>query len=57
MGDVEEGDADLVVDEVELDEHLLAELEVERGQGLVEEEDVGPVDEGPGHGDALLLPA
>ena len=57
MGDVEERDADLVVDHVELDEHPLAELEVEGGQRLVEEEHPGPVDEGPGDGDALFLPA
>ena len=33
----------------------LAELEVERAERLVEEEDVGPVDERPGERDALLL--
>ena len=57
MGDIEEGDADLVVDQVELDEHLLPELEVERRQRLVEEQDIGLVDQGAGHGHPLLLAA
>ena len=57
VGDVEERDPDLVVDHVELDEHPLAELEVEGGQRLVEEEHLRLVDEGPGDGHALFLPA
>ena len=57
MGDVHEGDADLVVDGVELDEHVLAQLEVERGERLVEEQHLRAVDEGARDGDALLLPA
>ena len=39
VGDVEEGDPDLVVDHVQLDQHPLAELEVEGGQRLVEQQD------------------
>ena len=35
MGDVDEGDADFVVDGIELDEQALAELEVERGERFV----------------------
>ena len=57
VGDVEEGDADLVVDEVELDLHVLAQLQVERGERLVEQQHLRVVDERPGDRDALLLPA
>ena len=57
MRDVDEGDADLVVDRVELDEHALAELGVEGRERLVEEEDRGLVDEGPRDGHPLLLAA
>src|SRR5690606_11201281 len=42
---------------LELDLHLAAELEVERPEGLVEQEDRGVVDERAGERDALLLAA
>ena len=48
---------DLVLDRLELDLHLLAELEVERAEGLVEQQDAGPVDERPGERDPLALAA
>ena len=35
---VDEGDADLLLDPLELDLHLLAELEVERAERLVEQQ-------------------
>ena len=54
VGDVDEGQADVVLDPLELDLHLPAQLEVEGAERLVEQQDVGPVDEGPGQGDALL---
>ena len=57
VGDVDEGQADLLLDPFQLDLHLPAQLEVERPEGLVEQEDIGPVDDGPGQGDALLHPA
>ena len=38
VGHVDEGDADLALERLELELHLLAELEVERAQRLVEEE-------------------
>jgi hypothetical protein len=57
MGDVKKRDPDLVVDHVELDEHALAELQVKGGQGFVKEEHVGLVDQRPGDGHALALPA
>ena len=57
MGDVDEGDPDLVLDGLELDLHLLAELQVEGTERLVEQQDPGSIDQGPGKGDALALPA
>src|SRR3990170_5051683 len=55
--DVDERDAHFLLDLFELDLHLLAELQVESAKGLVQEQDTGPVDEGPGQGDALALAA
>ena len=57
MRDVDEGDADLVLDALELQLHLLAELEVERAERLVEQEHARTVDEGAGERDPLLLAA
>ena len=42
---------------LELDLHLLAELEVERAQGLVEQQDAGPVHERARERDPLPLAA
>ncbi len=57
VGHVHERDPDLGLDALELDLELAAKLEVERTERLVEEQDVGPVHERPGEGDALLLAA
>ena len=57
MGHVDERDPDLLLDPLELDLHLLAQLEVEGAQRLVEEQHGGPVDERPREGDALGLAA
>ena len=57
MGDEDERDPHLLLDLLELDLHLLAELEVEGAERLVEQQHLGPVDEGPGQGDALALTA
>ena len=57
MGHVDERDADLALEGLELELHLLAELEVERAQRLVEEQHGGVVDQGPRERDALLLTA
>ena len=57
MRDVDERDPDLVLDPLQLELHLLAELEVERPERLVEEEDARVVDDRPGESDALLLAA
>ena len=54
MRDMDEGDAHLLLDPLELDLHLPAQLEVERAEGLVEQQDVGFVDDGAGKGDPLL---
>ena len=55
VGDEDERDVDLALDALELDLHRLAQLEVEGGQRLVEEQGAGHVDERPGEGDTLLL--
>ena len=57
VGDEDEGDAELALEQLELDLHLLAQLAVERAERLVEEQHAGPVDERPGERDALLLAA
>ena len=57
VSDVQERDPDLVVDRVKLDQHSLAQLEVERGERLVEEQHVRVVDEGTGDRDTLFLTA
>ena len=54
---VDERDADLAVHSLELELHLLPELEVEGSQGLVQEQDRRLVDEGPRESDPLLLSA
>ena len=57
MGDVDEGDADLGLDALELQLHLAAQLEVEGAERLVEQQHLGVVDQRAGDGDALLLAA
>ena len=53
----DEGDADDALETLELDLHLLAKLEVESTERLVEEEHARTVDERPGQGDSLTLAA
>ena len=48
---------DLAVDPGQLGLHLLAELEVEGPERLVEQEHRRPLGQGSGQGDPLLLPA
>ncbi len=55
--DVDERDADRLLDVLELDLHLLAQLEVERAERLVQQQHAGPVDERAGERDALALSA
>ena len=53
--DVEEGDADALLDRLELDLHLLAELQVERAERLVEQKHARRVDDRARERDALAL--
>src|SRR5580765_1323479 len=53
--DVHEGDADLSLEGLEFELHLLAELEIERAERLVQKEHGRPIDESPREGNALLL--
>ena len=55
--DVDERDADVVLDRLELELHLLAELQVERAERLVEEEHARLVDERARERYPLLLAA
>ena len=55
--DVDERDPDLGLDALELALHLQAQLEVERAQRLVEQQDLRPVDDRPGQRHPLALPA
>lgn len=55
VGDVDEGDADLRLDALELQLHLASQLEVEGTERLVEQQDLRVVDERAGDGDPLLL--
>ena len=57
VGDDDEGDADLALNRLELHLHLLAQLEVERAERLVEQQDLRAADQGAGQGDALALAA
>ena len=57
MGDEDERDADVALDRLQLDLHLLAQLEVERAERLVEQQHLRTVDERSGERDALALAA
>ena len=57
VGDVDEGDGQLFLQALELDLHLLAQLQVQGAQGLVQQQHLGVVDQGPGDGHPLLLAA
>ena len=57
VGHVDEGDPDLLLDPLELGLHLLAQLQVERPERLVEQEHLRFVDDGPRERDALALAA
>ena len=57
VGDDDEGDADLALDRLELDLHLLAQLEVQCAQRLVEQQHPRAPDQRAREGDALTLAA
>ena len=55
MRHVDEGDADRLLQSLQLALHLLAQLEIERAQRLVEQQHGRVIDQGPGQRDPLLL--
>ncbi len=57
MGDEDEGDAELALQGFQFELHLLAQLEVERPERFVQQQDARLVDQCPGDGDALALAA
>ena len=57
MRDIDKGDAQFPVHVLELELHFLAHLEVQRSERLVEEQDLGLIDQRAGDGDSLLLAA
>src|SRR6266480_7213562 len=57
VGHVDEADPDLALDPLELDLHLLAQLQVQRAERLVEQEHLRLVDDRAGERDPLPLPA
>ena len=57
VGDIDEGDADLALDRLQLDLHLLAQLEIERAQRLVQQQHARLVDQRAGQRHALPLAA
>ena len=57
VGDVDDGDAQGGLDFLDLKAHALAELGVQVGQGLVQQQQLRLRDQGPGQGHALLLTA
>ncbi len=57
MRDEDRGGADLAQQALEVDLHGLAQLAVERREGLVEQQKLRPDDERTRHGDTLLLAA
>ena len=57
VGDVDEGDPDPLLDGFQLDLHLLAQLQVQGAQRLIEQQHARMVDQGARQGDTLALPA
>src|SRR5581483_4571077 len=57
VGDVQEQDVPLVPDAEEIGQDPFSQLDVERGERLVEEEQAGIARERPRERDPLLLPA
>ena len=57
MRDVDERDAEVALERLEHDLHLLAQLQVERAERLVEQEHPRPVDDRARERDALPLAA
>jgi hypothetical protein len=55
VGDVEGGDAERLVQTSDLEAHFLTKVCIQVAQGLVEQQNLGLDDQGPRHGDPLLL--
>src|ERR1044072_164229 len=55
VGDVDEGQADLGLNRLQLGLHLLAQLQVERTERLVEQQHPGAIEDSPRPGDPLAL--
>ena len=57
VGDEDKGDARLLLDFFQLHLHVLAQLQVQGAQGLVQQQHLGMGHQGPGNGHPLLLAA
>ena len=57
MGDVDEGNAHLLLDTLQLDLHILPQLQVQGCQRLVQQQDLGLIYQSTGDGHTLLLTA
>ena len=57
MSDIDEGDAELLLKALELDLHLLAQLEIQSAERLVQQQYAGIVDQRACNGHALFLTA
>ena len=57
MGHIDEGNAHLLLDTLQLVLHILPQAQVQRAQRLVQQQDLGPVHQRPGDGHPLLLAA
>ena len=55
--DIDKGYAELLLQTLELDLHLLSQLKIQRPQRFVQQQNLGVVDNGPGNRRALLLAA
>ena len=57
MGDKDKGDAELGLQVLQFDLHVLAQFGIESGKGLVQQENLGTAHQGAREGDPLPLPA
>ena len=57
MGDVNESDANPLLDFAQLIAHVLAQLQVEGGERFIQQQDLGFHRKGAGNGHTLLLAA
>ena len=57
MGDINKCDSQLIFQPDQFVLHVLAQLEIQGSQRLVQKQDLRFVDDGAGYGDTLLLPA